>query len=744
MTGKPCIKCLRPLEVWQRKYCVKCAQADKHNNRSRRDRVPEMFVSIDTEGKEIDGIMRCISVSYGREDGVSDSITAYPGEWLTGQEVFMWLIEETTGKFFDADEKEWKPAHVAFHFGYDIATLTKDFHPEVNPNISLTIIHKATARKRNLLCNTQHHDSDEPCVKIHRYDAHIQQLVITEGGEGDLLTYDAESNLAIATSPKRRTYVEYRPLGDRMEGNRRLDIHDTGTAFTGGLEQSLSEWQPDLDAESLSAIAWGKQARKNGFVDAKNNQIEAYSEAECVGHARMCRKLIESVADAGHIPIDPSKLFGSGSIASAALDYYGVATRTQSCVSDHMVRGLTFDQLPYMTYFGGLIETPVLGQLNVPVDEADINSAYPSHMVTMPCMREGHGKWVSRPGARLCEASRGSLGYVLASWLDVPTVSTPPFLVRTKEHLVRQPLNGAQIWVSLPEYEAAIDEFPNNVIAHHVVFYVQECECANPLLFLSDLYDKRAGIKAEMKEAEYGSNEWLLLYCRQLAIKLVINSIYGKFAQRRPQLGRFTNMHYASHITGCTRAQVRKETWARERQGGIVVYQHTDSVLSIGGTPTDGGSALGAWGLEKQSFGFTIIQPGLAVAINGGKAASRGCGKAEFRIGVEEWLTIVDLTQHPHTWPDVPIKRTFMMGRRLALHEGHPELAGNFVRRDFTPGFSSEKRNMAGAVPLPGNPFAWQIPPCRIVYADDIATFADIKHFETELSLLLKQGAFDD
>jgi hypothetical protein len=699
-----------------------------------------MFVSVDTEGKEIDGIMRTIAVSYGREDGKSDSLSAPDGEWLTGQEVIMWLIEETTGRFMSG-EKEWKPAHVAFHFGYDTATIAKYWNTAMDEDADLTLIYKATARNRNVLCNTQH--KDEECFRLHRYDEHVQQLVITEGGENDVLTLDASSSLAIATSPKRRFYAEYRPMGDRMEGNRRLDIHDTGTAFTGGLEKSLSEWQPELDDAEAAAIAWGKQARTTAFIGATNEQIEAYSEAECVGHARMCRKLIDAVSDAGHIPLEPSKLFGSGSIASAALDYYGVATRRKSITCDHRVRDLAVDELPMMTYFGGLIETPVLGQLDVPVDEADINSAYPSHMLSLPCMREGHGRWVSRPGAKLSDAPTGALGYVLASW-DVQTPSTPPFLVRTKEGLVRQPLTGSRVWVSLPEYEAAAERFPTSVTAHHVAYYVAECECANPLLFLSDLYDKRADIKRRMKDVEPGSSEWLLLNCQQLAIKLVINSIYGKFAQRRPALGRFTNMHYASHITGCTRAQVRRESWLREDQGGTIVYTHTDSVLSIGGNPADGGSALGKWGLEKQSFGFTIVQPGLAVAIDGGKTASRGCGKSEFRAGVEEWLKIADLTKPPRSWPSIPIQRTFMLGRRLAIHEGHPELAGNFVRRDFNPGFTSLKRNLDAATVLPGNPRAWLIPPCRIVYEDEIATFADIRSFETELSRLIAAGAFDD
>lgn len=731
-----CIKCLRPLIGRQKKYCTTCINADKNNNRSRRDKREEMFVSIDTEGVEIDGIMRTVSVSYGREDGTSDSLSAPPGEWLTGQETLEWLIDYLTGVYTDANGVQWKQAHVAFHFGYDTAVIAKDFTED------LTLIYKATARNRNLLCNTQHKE-DEECFRLHRYDEHLQQLVITEGGENDILTWHAPSQIGIATSTKRRFYAELRPLGDRMEGNRRLDIHDTGTAFTGGLLKVIDEWQPELTDEQKAAIEWGKASRKNSFDAADILDIEKYSEAECVAHARVCRKLLDAVREAGHIPMKPTQLFGSGSIASAALDYYDVAPRRKTMTCDHMVRGLEVDQLPTMTYFGGLIETPVLGQLDEAVDEADINSAYPSHMLSLPCMREGHGRWVSKPGACFSDTPSGSLGYVLASW-DVRTPSTPPFLVRTRQGLVRQPLTGSRVWVSLPEFETAAVRFPTGVTAHHVVYYVAECECANPLSFLNDLYSKRAGIKKEMKALEPGSSDWLLLNCQQLAIKLVINSIYGKFAQRRPALGRFTNMHYASHITGCTRAQVRRESWLREDQGGTIVYTHTDSVLSVGGNPVDGGSALGAWGLEKQSHAFTIVQPGLAVAMGGGKTASRGCGKSEFRAGVEQWLQIVDLSKPPRTWPSIPIQRTFMLGRRLAIHEGHPELAGNFVRRDFNPGFTSLKRNLDAAQPLPGNPRAWIIPPCKIVYEDEIATFEDIRSFETELSRLIAAGQFDD
>lgn len=711
-----------------------CSANDPNRHDARKAKTPKMIVSVDTEGVMIDGIMRLISASYGREDGTSKSLSAAPDGWLTAQQIILWYIDELACHYTDSAAQEWIQTTVAFHFGFDSDVMNRDFVDD------LTLVHKSTARKRGLLCWTKHEEREDPCYKFHRDDQWVAQQLLTEGGEGDVLVFHDPSKLAVASSPKRRFYAEHRPNGDRFEGNRRLDIHDTGTAFVGGLLRVLAVWQPTLSPEQHAAIEWGKQSRYNGFLDGRMAQIEEYSEAECVAHARVCRLLLDTIRDAANIRMEPDALFGSGSIAGAAFKFHRVLKRDQTHEGKEKFGGILVDDLARLTYYGGLIETPVLGALDQLVDEVDINSAYPSQAIKLPCMRAGHGHWTSEKGWSGA-AGREDVGHVRASWM-VDTPSTPPFTVRTSKGFVRQPLVGDKTWVTLPEFWAAIDQFGDDVVAHETVWWVQECECENPLAWLAGIYARRQEVKQEMKKCVEGTDEWQALNCRQEALKLIINSCYGKLAQQRHGGGSYTNLHWASFITGATRAAVRTETWLREKQGGTVVYQHTDSVLSIDGVPVDGGKALGAWGMEHQSDGLVIVQPGLAVSLVQGKAASRGCSAGAFREAVDAWVTTTDLTQHPLEWPPITIKREQMISRRTALARGKPWQAGSFVPADLTVSFGSAKRDMINAEQLADNPRAWRCPPVQFV--PDPATVNDLKNWLTALDKRVQAGEFDD
>lgn len=744
LAGRHC-ECGRELPARAKRLCDLCRVADPHRNRARvRRRPSQMFVSVDCEGHQEGSEMVLVSASYGREDGSSESLSAAPGGRLTGQEVIQWLIERLAAPYTDESGRPWVQVPVAFHFGWDTAVIARDFSGP------LVLVHKSTAKERGLLCWTEHPPEDV-CLKFHRDDQAIAQAIITEGGEGDVLAWDPGSGLALATSHKRRFYAEHRPHGDLFDGNRRLDIHDTGSAFVGGLLRVIDVWQPELSDAQRSAIEWGKAARQHGFLGGSAADIERYSEAECVAHARCCRLLLRAVREATHVTIEPRALFGSGSIAAATFKHHQVTIRDETDHGRAKVAGLTIEDVARMTYFGGLIEADVLGLIDQPVDEVDINSAYPSKAIQLPCMAIGHGKWHRQRGDVI--APPGAVGHVLATWAVDSDTSTPPFVVRTPQGTVRQPLSATRVWVSLPEYEAAVERFPNDVIAVESVWWQPHCGCVNPLGWLSQVYDARQAIKAEMKGLTEGSPEWQALNCRQEAIKLVINSAYGKTAQQRPDYGRYTNLHWASYITGATRAQVRRETWGREAQGGLVVYQHTDSVLSIGGDPQDGGKALGAWGLEHQSHGLVIVQPGLAVSMIHGKVASRGVQADPFRRAVERWLypwsdlatrtthEPVDLTQHPMTWTPLTIGREMMISRRMAIARGKPGLAGAFQPMPLTVKFRTGKRDLRAAQPVPGNPQAWAVPPVPLVQAQ--ATLDDLRDFKTELTRRILAGEFD-
>lgn len=706
-------------------YCALCRAADPHRNHSRKK--SEIIICVDCEGSQRDNIMSLLTMSYGREDGTSDSIATNDPK-----KALLWLFEqagEYNGK---------RQSFHSFHFNFDIAVITKAFNPD-----KMFLIHKAGAKKNNLLCDYKNmhkpgerHDPWElPCEKIHRHDVDYINAVITSGGESDLIAYDPTTNLAISSSPKRRFYVEYRPGGDRYESRLTIDIHDHGSAFVGGLEKVIETWQPELSDAERDIIHWGKAARKiPGELESHPLKTMQYSEAECVADARCARKLIDTIRTETGILIKPSKLYGSGSIAGSAFDYHRMQTR------EEMEPGEWFYELAEWTYFGGLIETPIVGLVPMTIDSEDINSAYPSHAVEIPCNRAGHGYWERGKPRQI--PSESYLGYVLANW-GVKTPSTPPFVVHTPNKSVRAPLKGAEIWVTLPEYRAARQQFGElKVSGTDAAWWIQTCDCPNPLAWMQDLYNKRNDIKRRMKQVEYGCDEWQLLNVQQEAIKLVLNSCYGKLAQMRPEPGKYTNLHFASYITGATRAQLRIRTWHKESMGGTVVYQHTDSVKFINASLEDEGKALGKWGGEDPKQGAIILQPGMWVPLEEGKkGASRGVGAADLYASTMEWLSRVDLTVHPSKWPKVIVPTHRMVSRRMAIHRGKPEIMASFQDGTLAVGPTHGKRNLNSARQLPGTPTAWIVPP--IEWEPNPASLEDLRKYRLELLKAFEEGKFD-
>lgn len=708
-------------------YCDLCRANDPHRHNSRKKW--EIITSIDSEGTQHDNGMDLFTLSYGREDGSSDSILT-----TNAKEALLWLID-IAGPY-----NNHRQSFHSFHFNYDIAVLARPFDPN-----EMFLIHKSGAKNTNLLCDymnvhkpgERHEPWYQPCNKIHRRDPEMIELIITEGGEGDLIAYDPATHLALATTPKRRFYLEFRPNGDRYEGHTVVDIHDHGTAFVGGLEKVIETWQPELTDAERDVIHWGKAARMiPGMLEANPQRTMEYSEAECVADARCVRKLINTIRTETGIVISPSSLYGSGSIAGNAFKFHNMQTRT-----DAHSDGEWFDELAEWTYFGGLIETPMIGLVPISIDSEDINSAYPSHAVELPCTRQGHGHWERGKVRQI--PSTAVLGYVLANW-SVKTTSTAPFVVHTPEKSVRAPLIGADIWVTLVEFNTAVQQFGQlSVTGTDAAWWVQECSCPNPIAWQKQLYDKRLAIKRQLKDHEPYSDEWQLLYVQQEAIKLVLNSCYGKLAQMRPEPGKYTNLHYASYITGATRAQLRVRTWRKESMGAIVVYQHTDSVKFINGILEDEGKALGKWGGETPKDGAIILQPGLMAPLNPKQqGASRGVKAEDFYQKAREWAAVNDLTQHPSKWPPLIVPTRRMTSRRMAIHRGKPELAGMFIDHEMKIRPNPFKRNIKGAKQMPGQPTAWIVPP--ITRVDNPASLEDLRKYREILNKAIKEGQFDD
>jgi hypothetical protein len=710
-------------------WCELCRSHDKHRNRARDIRVGTMFVACDIESRRDGERQVPVTLSFGREDGTAATHTFAPGP--AGIHAgLMWLIDNLCGRHFDPDGREWKQAPIGFHLNHDAAVYGTGFD-----ETDMFLVHKAIQRGGELtpLCAAEHGPEDDPCEMVHRYDPAAVRAVITDGAESDLIGYHPGSHLALAFTPGRRIYIEHRPNGDLFAGRRTVDVHDIGRAFVGGLEAVIDCWRPVLSEDMRAVISAGKAARPAGFPGWTPTDLAAYSEAECVALTRCARLLLNTVRSECHVKVKETGLFGAGSIANATLRHYRTPKREEQDLGE--------EWLALMTYFGGMIETPVIGRVRETIHEQDINSAYPDKLQYVPCMKNGCGKW--KAGQQI--PATASIGHVLVSWdITGHDTSTPPFMVRDSAGNVYQPLRGDHILVSLAEYRTGDTRFAAAITKHRAWWWVAKCTCGNPMPFefLADLYDRRVAIKAEMKQHPKGSDAWQSLNVRQEAVKLVLNSMYGKMAQQRPSFGVYTNLHTASFITGATRAQVREKTWQVETAGGTVVYQHTDSVKFTGADIPAGGGALGQWGGEPDVHDFFIIQPGFALPVTpGGKGSTRGVRKADAYDAIPEWIDTVDLTLHPADWPALVINTNRMISRRQAISRGKPHTAGTFESGTMDILLRGRKRDLVHAT---RRGEAWIVPPLPEV--PDPATLTDrlgIKEHFDQVAQLEKEEDLD-
>lgn len=743
--------CGQPVHHPRSNRCDRCKKQDPHRNGHRRRKRGEIAVGVDCESAanptkhhvDLDMFENdMVTFSFGREDGTSGSIKALSGSFLTMADVFDFILKNLSGDYIDAGGIRYRQALFGFHFNHDIGMMVKDLKID-----QMYLVHKSTAKERGLLCGTEHKPEDEECIRYHRFNRADVLETLSQGGEGDILAFDPTSKFAFATTAGRRFYMEYRPNGDRFEGNKRIDVHDVGMAFPGKFEQVIDKWKPELRPGDREIIAWGKAQRLDNFLHVDRDKIAAYSEAECVSLARLIRLFVTTLKDATGLQMDLTKLFGSGSVAGEVLKFNMVTERKMVHEEIKVIHGTMVDDIGQLCYYGGKIEAPVIGILTEDGHPRDINSAYPSQMIHLPCMAAGHGHWEDKRGKRKLAAR--TVGYALVTW-EIPHGATdfPPFMVRDDTASVFCPRVGQRIWVTLPEYAKAMEYWGQYIVTHHMTWWIQDCGCPPPLSFLSEVYNKRYIEKARAKKAlaEGDMVAFGAATAREEVYKLIINSCYGKLAQREPTFGKFTNMHWAAMITGETRAQINEEVWSGERAGGTAIYAHTDSVTFVGLEREDQGKALGAWGKEDAKVKLFNIQPGLSIAIGSEKHATRGVSKAVIVPFARRWAEehAEEFLSHPTTWSTMQVADTRMYSLRQAVHIGKPWLAGSFRTAPQKIGFRSAKREFDRAVPMGGNnPTAWKVPPKEIIHPDDVARLEDLQSYRNHLRQLRREGAWD-
>jgi hypothetical protein len=297
-----------------------------------------------------------------------------------------------------------------------------------------------------------------------------------------------------------------------------------------------------------------------------------------------------------------ASFYGPGSTASIVLKEHGEQRAAYLMRMAHAVM---------CAYFGGRFECSRVGP--VPARKLwayDIASAYPAAMTRLPCMVAGHGRWVLLDGdgaLRHPEAAVALMRFHVDPHKDA-CEAWGPLPHRLPDGNIVYPVVSAGGWAWNEEAIEARRLHPG-VRFECGWAWCKTCDCPPPFAKrIRQLYEWRLAVGKSGKG---------------IVIKLALNSLYGKSAQRVGK-GKFRCMVRAGLITSMTRAALLRAVRLAEDPWNILELA-TDSVLSREPLALES-PGLGGWERKAWPGGAFLMRPGLRFALDLGSehTAARG------------------------------------------------------------------------------------------------------------------------
>ena len=377
-----------------------------------------------------------------------------------------------------------------------------------------------------------------------------------------------------------RKSLEIRDMGSRhgKAAVRSVVVWDALGYFQQPFVKALSSW--DLWESDNDRLAMERMKDdRDSFAQYSMQEIIAYNQAEC----RYGVKLVRQIHDLSKtLNLSPSRFDGAGAIASAMLRKEGVR--------QYMVRengGMDLEEdIQRRAYIGGRFDIGTMGTFPL-VHEYDIKSAYPYACTQLPCLT--HARWIHHDGYVPC-----TWGVHRVQWCDARLWS--PFPYRSSDHRIQYWRDG-EGWYYTPEVEVALEGSPHEWCVDVLETWELRMECDHqPFQWISRYADRRMELIAEHNHAEK-------------VIKLGMNAVYGKLAQRNSAFGipRHQNFIWAGMITSFTRAMLLE---AILQAPGQIIHVATDGVYSTIELNLSIGTELGMW--EHQlHHQFTMVKNGI-------------------------------------------------------------------------------------------------------------------------------------
>jgi len=455
--------------------------------------------------------------------------------------------------------------------------------------------------------------------------------------------------------------IEYRPkkwfqVSGPYQGRKVVcKIWDVWSFFTCSFVKALDQYLPELEQSDLDVIISGKGQRGSFTVERLRSEVVPYWQKELELLVRLMDRLRELMNQKG---LHPRGWHGPGALANAVNTKYKTARAMKRELPEGVLDAAQFG------YAAGRVEQFKVGRACQTVYKYDVNSAYPAAMLELPSL---NGSWHYRQGENIADVRMYGLYFVEYNGLNSVASRLPhPFFHRTKDGFITFPRYTIG-WYWGPEVLAALKHVPDAV----TVFAAWEMDTSGsyyPFLWLQDMYNERLDLKRRGEQA-------------QLVLKLAMNSMYGKMAQRTgwkeidpvKSIPKYHQYEWAGYVTSRTRARLYEAALLAASQDALIGIE-TDAVFSTIPLPLTTSKNLGEWDLE--TFDDCIyLQTGVYWLLADGdwKAKFRGMDKDTLTLDMAlEYLKTTSLNvAHEDDYHNNAMKgmtRTRFVGSKAAMH----------------------------------------------------------------------------
>lgn len=320
------------------------------------------------------------------------------------------------------------------------------------------------------------------------------------------------------------------------------------------------------------------------YYSRHKNEVRKYCIDDCILTKELAENWIKTFYEV--FRFYPANWISSGYLAEKVLINNGINIPL-------------FNETPYevqelarQSFYGGRFELVVRGHIGE-CYLYDINSAYPFALTTIPDIT--NGKWIS--SKKINPKAKLGFFYILAKVSDSVKIAPFPFI--KKNRTICYPSGKFKTYVTLDELNAVTGDPRTKYTVLESYQFIPNKNCGYPFKkFIEEQYNRRMKLRKNSNPLER-------------AIKIILNSIYGKTAQKTNRtMGNLFNPVIASCITGFARSQLYKFMRENNLENDVVAFA-TDSIAVRRKLPiSDKNETLGEMKLDKTGFDAYFLSNG--------------------------------------------------------------------------------------------------------------------------------------